>query len=239
MAPPGRRLRSFTPADRGGTLRQVPDDDRTCPSCGASVSKDAEWCWRCLTSLRPAAEPEAPPNPVADAPAEGAAERRAPATPAREPFWPCSVCGAENPIALDTCSVCGTPFAHVMRAAGEHARVDPRDAVVRSLIFPGLGHRALGRSADGLARGVLFAVTFGLGILLAIAAAGSAALVGAFVLFLVAGIVVYAMSAIEAHRLASGGSLLVPTQVLMWVLVGVVFVGITLLVIGVVNATHR
>jgi hypothetical protein len=47
------------------------------------------------------------------------------------------------------------------------------------------------------------------------------------------------MSAVEAHRLASGGQLLVPTHILMWVLVGVVFVGITLLVIGVVTATHR
>ena len=159
--------------------------------------------------------------------------------PAREPFWPCSVCGAENPIAFDACSVCGTPFAQVMRSPASRPKVDPRDAVVRSLIFPGLGHRALGRNVDGLARGVLFAVTFGLGILLAVAAAGSAALVGAFVLFLVAGIAVYAMSAIEAHRLASGGQQLVPTQTLMWVLVGVVFVGITLLVIGVVSATHR
>jgi hypothetical protein len=159
--------------------------------------------------------------------------------PAREPVWPCSVCGAENPIAFDICAVCGTPFAQVMRASVGVPHVDPRDAVVRSLIFPGLGHRALGRNVDGLARGVLFAVTFGLGVLLAIAAAGSAALVGAFVLFLAAGIGVYVMSAVEAHRLASGGQLLVPTHILMWVLVGVVFVGITLLVIGVVTATHR
>jgi hypothetical protein len=159
--------------------------------------------------------------------------------PAREPFWPCSVCGAENPIALDLCSVCGTPFAQVMRAATDAPRVDARDAVIRSLIFPGLGHRALGRTVDGVARGVLFAVTFGLGILLAIAAAGSAALVGAFVLFLVAGIGVYVMSAVEAHRLASGGQPLVPTPILMWILVGVVLVGMTLLVIGVVSATHR
>ena len=158
---------------------------------------------------------------------------------AREPFWPCSVCGAENPIALDICAVCGTPFAQVMRASVGVPHVDPRDAVIRSLIFPGLGHRALGRNVDGLARGVLFAVTFGLGVLLAIAAAGSAALVGAFVLFLAAWIGVYVMSAVEAHRLARGGQLLVPTHILMWVLVGVVFVGITLLVIGVVTATHR
>jgi len=94
--------------------------------------------------------------------------------------------------------------------------VDPRDAAIRSLIFPGLGHRALGRGLDGLARGVLFVVTFGLGVLLAIAASGSGALVAAWALFLVAG-----------------------TKVLMWALVGVVFVGVGLLVFGVVTATHR
>jgi len=159
--------------------------------------------------------------------------------PPREPFWPCSVCGAENPIALDMCSVCGTPFAQMMRGSVDAPSLEPRDAVVRSLIFPGLGHRALGRNVDGFARGVLFAVTFGLGLLLAIAAGGSAPLVAAFVLFLVAGIGVYVMCAIEAYRLASGGQLLVPTHILMWVLAGVVVVGITLLVIGAVSATHQ
>jgi hypothetical protein len=220
----------------------VPLDDLRCPSCGALVSEDAEWCGQCFTSLRTAPQPEPVPAPASLAPEPGAA-RSVPATavpPAsREPFWPCSVCGAENAISLDACATCGTPFAHVMRTPVEHARVSPRDAVVRSLIFPGLGHRAVGRSFDGGARGVLFAVTFGLGVLLAFAAAGSAALVAAFVVFLVSGIVVYAMSAIEAHSLATGGELLVPTRILMWVLVGVVFLGITLLVIGVVSAAHR
>ena len=67
----------------------------------------------------------------------------------------------------------------------------------------------------------------------------SAPLVAAWALFLVAGIGVYAMSAFEAHRLAQGGDLLVETKVLMWALVGVVFVGVGLLVFGVVTATHR
>ena len=216
----------------------MPDVDLRCPNCGALVSADADWCGQCFRALRQPLEPD--PAPASDPDAEmGSGTARTVPAPAREPFWPCSVCGAENPIALDVCTVCGTPFAQVMRTDAERPRVDPRDAVIRSLIFPGLGHRAVGRPVDGLARGVLFAVTFGLGILLAIAAAGSAALVGAFVLFLVAGIGVYVMSAIEARRLAMGGSLLVPTQVLMWVIVGVVFLGITLLVLGVVTATHR
>jgi hypothetical protein len=155
------------------------------------------------------------------------------------PFWPCPVCGGKNPIQLDSCATCGTPFAQVMRVPEERTRMEPRDAAIRSLIFPGLGHRALGRGLDGLARGVLFAVTFGLAASLAVAAAGSGALVAAFVLFLVAGVGVYTMSAVEAHRLAQGGDLIVETKVLMWALVGVVFVGVGLLVFGAVTATHR
>ena len=196
------------------------------------VSADADWCWRCFNSLRHEPAPAAPPLDPRPTPASAP-------EPTRDPFWPCSVCGAENPIDLDVCAVCGTPFAQVMRTDVDRPTIDPRDAVIRSLIFPGLGHRAVGRPVDGLARGVLFAVTFGLGVLLALAAAGSGALVGAFVLFIVAGIGVYAMSAVEAHRLASGGSLLVPTNVLMWTIVGVVFVGVSLLVLGAVTATHR
>jgi hypothetical protein len=210
----------------------VPDVELRCPTCGAVVAADADWCWRCFSSLR--AEPAADTPP-----AEPRTARAHAPTPTRDPFWPCSVCGAENPIDLDVCAVCGTPFAQVMRTDADRPTIDPRDAVIRSLIFPGLGHRAVGRPVDGLARGVLFAVTFGLGVLLALAAAGSGALVGAFVLFIVAGIGVYAMSAVEAHRLASGGSLLVPTNVLMWTIVGVVFVGVSLLVLGAVTATHR
>jgi hypothetical protein len=177
-------------------------------------------------------QPEEPRAPASVATVTEPAERP-------QPFWPCPVCGGKNPIQLDSCVTCGTPFAQVMRAPEERGRIDPRDAAIRSLIFPGLGHRALGRGLDGLARGVLFAVTFGLGVLLAIAASGSGALVAAFALFLVAGVGVYAMSAFEAHRLAQGGDLLVETKVLMWALVGVVFVGVGLLVFGVVTATHR
>jgi hypothetical protein len=231
-------VRSFSQAGGGGTLRHVPDVDLRCPNCGALVTADAEWCGQCFASLRSTPDPE----PAPAEPSTAATPHPVPPVrpgPTREPFWPCSVCGAENPIAFDACAVCGTPFAQVMRTEAERPRVDPRDAVIRSLIFPGLGHRAVGRPVDGLARGVLFGVTFGLGILLAISAAGSAALVGAFVLFLIAGIGVYVMSAIEARRLAMGGSLLVPTPVLMWVIVGVVFLGIVLLVVGVVTATHR
>jgi hypothetical protein len=202
------------------------------------VSEDAAWCGQCFAPLGRALEPPVVAQPTDAETATGVGATTEP-TERPMPFWPCPVCGGKNPIQLDSCATCGTPFAQVMRVPGERTRIEPRDAAIRSLIFPGLGHRALGRGLDGLARGVLFAVTFGLGASLAVAAAGSGALVAAFVLFLVAGIGVYAMSAVEAYGLAQGGDLIVQTKVLMWTLVGVVFLGVGLLVFGAVTATHR
>ena len=202
------------------------DTERRCPNCDALVSATATWCGLCLAPLEvPAPAPAAAPSP-------SPAERRA-------PFWPCPVCGAENPIELDVCATCGTPFAHVMRAEQDRPQVEPRDALVRSLIFPGLGHQLAGRGMDGMARGVLFAITFGIAILLGLSAGGSTAVTASFALFVLAGVGVYAMSAVEAYRLAEGNDLLVPTQVLVWILLGVVFLGIGLLAFGVVTATRR
>jgi len=208
----------------------VSDTERRCPNCNALVSATATWCGQCLAPLE-VSEP-APAPPAGGTVATSAAERR-------EPFWPCPICGAENAIELDVCATCSTPFAHVMRSEQDRPKVEPRDALVRSLVFPGLGHQLAGRGMDGMARGVLFAVTFGIAILLGLSAGGSAAVTASFALFVLAGVAVYAMSAIEAYRLAEGGDLLVSTQVLVWVLLGVVFLGIGLLAFGVVTATRR
>ena len=206
------------------------DVERRCPNCGALVTASATWCGQCFASLEePRAATVAPP-----APATGAApqERRA-------PFWPCPICGEENPIELDVCAVCGTPFATVMRAEPERPAVAPRDAMIRSLLFPGLGHQLVGRGTDGMARGVLFVVTAGIAVLLGLATAASGSLTASFALFVLAAIGVYVMSAVEAYRLAEGEDLLVPTQTLVWILLGVVFLGVALLAFGVVTATHR
>ena len=36
--------------------------------------------------------------------------------------WPCPTCGEDNPIELDTCAVCGTSFAQLLRREEERAR---------------------------------------------------------------------------------------------------------------------
>ena len=107
----------------------LPVADR-CPKCGAAVRVGDPWGTLCYADLRPpapapepepaAAEPVVPavahplmpesgpgvppgPDPLTG-PLEGAA------APVEGPSWPCSSCGAVNPMASDVCAVCGQHF---------------------------------------------------------------------------------------------------------------------------------
>jgi len=215
---------------QGGS--DVHDDDRRCPSCGALVAPDATWCGQCYADLR-VAEPASPARDAdaVEAPSPGGAVRPGPG-------WPCTVCGARNPLDLDACATCGTPFAALMRDAGAAPEVRPRDALAWSLLFPGLGHRLAGRPLDGLARGVLFAVSFAMALLVGVAGVRSGPGLLAFALFALTTIAVYAGSAFEAHRLASGAGMLVSSRALLWVLVGVIMLSVVMLALAVVGATR-
>jgi ribosomal protein L40E len=211
--------------------------ERRCPTCGALVAPDAGWCGQCYTDLRER-EPQAHQERVSTAAGGGpSSERAAPTDEPRPAFWPCPVCGNRNPIDLDACATCGTSFAHVMRDEPHRSPVDAKDAVVWSLVFPGLGHRKVGRPLDGLARGVLFAVSFSLAVLLGLTRVRSGPTLLVFFLFLVTGVLVYLGSAFEAYRLAEGGHELVSSRVLLWVLVVVILVSIVMLALAVVTTS--
>ena len=113
---PGK-ARSF--ASRGGGRgypARVSNVERRCPNCNALVSEDADWCGQCFADLRAApAAASGATRRRRGARARLAAIPRPPPTPKGDPFWPCSVCGAHNPIVLEVCETCGTPFAAVMR----------------------------------------------------------------------------------------------------------------------------
>lgn len=226
-------MRSFPDPDPGGTLRCV-SDERRCPSCDALVSADAGWCGQCFASL--AREPSVAETSIAAGDPPNLDEVLSAETQAG---WPCGVCGARNPIDADSCQTCGTPFAALMREETERPDVAPKDAMAWSLLFPGLGHRLVGRPTDGFARGVTFGLAFGMALLVGVAGVRSGPALGVFLVLLLTGLTVYVGSAFEAHRLASGGDLLVPSRVLMWVLVGVIFLSIALLALAVVTATRR
>ncbi len=220
----------------------VPGGERRCPACGALVTDDAAWCGQCLTPLgRPPGPDPFPPPPPAPAPSgEAPAAPGAVATAqGAVPAWPCPVCGGRNGLDLDVCATCGTPFAVLMEGARAQPVVDPAVAVRRSLVFPGLGHRLLGRGVDGLARGVLFSFALLLAILAALAGLSTPALLAEFILFFVTALAVYVGSAMEARRLAEGGDLLMSSRMLLWATVSVVLVSGIIVTIAIVTAGKR
>lgn len=219
-----------------------------CPACGALVTADAAWCGQCLTPLArptphaapaPAAAPEPAGEPAVAAAAQAAPGRTATTTASTEPSWPCPVCGNDNAIELDACAVCGTTFAALMREADAPPSISPEEALRWSLIFPGLGHRKVGRPLDGLTRGILFALLAGMALLIALGGLKSSVLVGLFALYLVCAVAVYVGSALEARQLAQGGALFLPTRQVLWAGVILLMSSMALLTLSVISETKR
>jgi TM2 domain-containing membrane protein YozV len=153
--------------------------------------------------------------------------------------WPCPVCGEANPIELDACRVCGTPFAQLLRQQVDRPTISPRDAFLWSLTFPGVGHAKAGRAGDGIARATLFVLTFGLTLVIAFSGAATGSLTGVMILLLVSSLTVYLGSAFEAYRIADGGQPLVSARALLWTTVVVVLVSIGLLTASVFSVSAR
>jgi hypothetical protein len=223
---------SFRRAGGSGYPRAVSlVEERRCPNCDALVSADAEWCGQCFTSLRPA-----PQEPTTSGAGEGTAPGAVPegspspgAGVARDgpaPTWTCPTCQHVNAIELDLCEVCGTAFAALFRQDEVRPSVDPRTAFTKSLVFPGLGHRALGRGADGLARAVLFVWTFGTALLILSAGISSGPVAGLFSMYLLLSLTVYVLTAFEAYRMAQGDGPIVSSRVLLWGAVSLVLVSV-------------
>ncbi len=208
-----------------------------CPNCGALVSADADWCGQCFTSLKQLTEPEPEHVPEPEAAPVGA--RIGATTERSEAAWPCPVCGERNPIDLDACRVCGTPFAQLFRQQETRSEISPRDALLWSLIFPGVGHAKAGRAADGIARGTLFALTFGLTLVIVLAGVSTAALFGVVALLLLSALAIYVGSAFEAYRIAQGGTAFLSPRALLWATVAVIMLAVGLLAASVVTVSAR
>jgi len=220
----------------------VSERERRCPTCGALVSEDADWCGQCFTRLRAPVGQQAAPDPPPDPPPISATGEPPVATlppaPVAGAFWPCSVCGARNPIDLEVCETCGTPFAAVMRGTGR-TRVDPEAARRRSLLFPGAGHAMLGYPIDGFARGALFVLAIVLTMLLFVATPHAGAALLATVLTLGLAVGVYVVSVMEIPELAARGRLLVPSKFLLWGGVVVMFLVVGAIALSVSATTRR
>ncbi len=187
------------------------------------MSADADWCGQCFTSLRPQVDAQ-PDTPLVPAPVRVTVDPSA--TKAGTAMWTCPTCGQENGLDLDACSVCGTSFAALFRQDERPPTVDPRYALTRSLIFPGLGHRAVGRGADGLARAVLFLYTFGTALLILLSGPSSGPAVGLLVLYGSLAVGLYVLTAVEAYQMAQGGGPIVSSRVLLWGVVTLVVLSV-------------
>jgi hypothetical protein len=245
-------------------MAETPPDqaEQRCRTCGAVLYEGAAWCGMCFTPVEsgasPAPEqpPEQRPDPDAGSPPEPARTGAATTSgedqgredetvttvgaPPKVPMWPCPVCETRNPIALDYCATCGASFAALMRQEPALAKVDPHDAFRRSLLFPGLGHRMVpGRAIDGFSRGVLFAMLLIATLMLGFSGVHAGAVFFLFLLYLLATVLVYLVTAFEASRLARGGEPVVSSRTLLWTTVGILLLSVVVVSLVIGTATRR
>jgi hypothetical protein len=200
------------------------------------VSPDAEWCGQCFTSLRTVApEPESQAAPVLARPSGEPAG----AESVGAAMWPCPTCGSLNPLEIDVCTVCGTSFAQLLRQDDPVPTVSPRDAFLWSLTFPGVGHAKAGRAPDGIARGTLFVLTFGLALVIVLSGVSSPPVFAVVALLLVSAITIYLGSAAEAYRIADGGTTFVSSRALLWATVALIMIAVSLLALSVITVNSR
>lgn len=241
-----------------------------CPSCGGLVGEGAAWCGQCLTPLgagatrlsgRPetrASDAEPAPRPMTNGQVvptdtavaeEPASSRRSGKTRSAGRFravgegllWSCPQCEMENPLEASACARCGTPFRDLFQeGAPARPAVDPGRAAALSLMFPGLGHKALGRSAEGLARAVVFLWTLGMAVAILATAGGPA--VGPFrpllLILFGAAALVYATTATDARRIARGEDPIMSSRLLLYGSTGLMFVIVVMLVVSGMRASQ-
>ena len=81
-----------------------------------------------VPALDPLIAPVAAPGPSATSPQALSPQALSPQpqpTPAVEATWPCTTCGADNPLTSDACLACGAGFLAVLREAQEPLLVLP------------------------------------------------------------------------------------------------------------------
>lgn len=211
----------------------VPGHDAArCGVCGGLVAADADWCGQCFSPVTRQAEVAAGIGRGANAGTAEVAARGSGgvAVAGGSASWDCPVCGEHNPIEAAVCQTCQTPFARLFEERTERPEVAARTAALWSLAFAGLGHWRAGYRADGVARMVLLGWTLGTVLIMLSSRShggfGSASPL--LVLYLGSALAIYAMSAVDAYRIADGASQLVSSRVLLWASAALVLLSIAL-----------
>lgn len=153
-----------------------------------------------------------------------------------EPVWRCPRCATESPIDTESCPVCSFSFRRLVASATTAATgpaSPPGRAAFLSLLLPGLGHVALGRVAEGVARAVVFAYAVGTAVAVLWGRGSSGA--GPFVpLALVAlgfAAALYAVTAVDAARAARGDPPVLGNRALLYGATGLMMLTVVVLVV--------
>lgn len=137
---------------------------------------------------------------------------------ARGLVWTCPRCDLVNPIETRICTRCGARFESLFARPEQRPRADPGRAARLSLLFPGAGHIAAGRTADGVARAVVFgwiALTV-LAILVMRGGFRPGPLLPVLLLYLASAAAVYGFTAVDARRAAEGEPPLLSSRILLY-----------------------
>jgi ribosomal protein L40E len=211
--------------------------ERRCPSCGALVAADAEWCGQCLTPLR-----ETSPA-AAGALASASARFRRDAEGSGPPSaWRCPTCDAENGLDANTCRICGTSFGRLFEDPATAPAVSTSSATAWSLLLPGLGHWLAGRRVEAVARFVLAAWIVAFLVVLVAGRARTGSFGGAFalvLLFAAAAVALWTEAAVDGGRAAAGLAPVVSSRTLLWACVALVGLSVVLSLLLAVASVER
>lgn len=236
--------------------------ERRCPNCGGLVGEGIEFCGQCFHRIPAAASepalaapiaeaPVGPATPVAEAAGDPAPEAPAAVAPVAVDskgqflraadgslMWACPACDLHNPIEAMTCTRCGTPFRQVFGEERLRPKVEPSRAVTLSLMFPGLGHRAIGRGVEGLSRALFFLWALGTSaaILFSRGSQGPGRLLPFVLVMGAAAVALYVLSAVDAGRLARGEGPVLPTKTLLFSFMGLMLLLMAVMVLLVFGA---
>ena len=115
--------------------------------------------------------------------------------------WTCKSCDTENPLALQTCNVCGTQFANTLKEEKpKTTERDPGTVAMLSLFMPGAGHAYMGMWGQAIARGILQVWVLFTAMMGAIQRGGSNIIV---IVFGLTSVVLWALAAHDAYREAT------------------------------------
>ncbi len=147
-------------------------------------------------------------------------------------LWTCGVCGTENPLTQESCSVCGASFAETVRPkAADRPPRDPGTAALLSLALPGAGHWYLGMKGQAVARAIISIWVVFVVIVSGIqrGVPGSLAIAFAFGL---AAFALWFVSAHDAYREARSepGQVLLKGKIFVYVVLGLLFLLIALMI---------